>query len=276
LEKVLRDAGIKLSSVAAEVLSKSGRHMSEALIAGDHDPTALADFAIGQMRIKRPALVEALTGHFDTHHAVTARQILDHVDFLDASIASLSDQIAARTAAFTPAIGLLIEIPGIGQRAAEAIIAETGADMTRFPSSAHLASWVGLCPGNHESAGKRRRVGTTNGNGWLRRVLIESAHAAARTKGSYFGAHYRQIARRRGPNKAAVAVAHSLLDVTWHILATGERFTDLGADHSQRRRDPSGSPGTSSTNSNNSATRSPSRLRRNPQPPTSLAVHPTC
>jgi transposase len=238
LEKVLQDAGIKLSSVAAEVLSKSGRHMIEALIAGDHDPTALAEMALGKMRIKRPALVEALTGHFDTHHAVTARQILDHVDFLDASIANLSDQITIRTAPFTAAIGLLIDIPGISRRSAEAIIAETGGDMTRFPSPAHLASWAGLCPGNHESAGKRRRVGTTNGNRWLRRVLIESAHAAARTKGSYFGAQYRQIARRRGPNKAAVAVAHSLINVTWHLLTTGERFTDLGADYYQRRQDP--------------------------------------
>jgi transposase len=238
LEKVLQDAGIKLSSVAAEVLSKSGRAMVEALITGDTDPTALAEMAIGRMRIKRPALAEALTGHFGPHHAVAARQILDHVDFLDASIAALSAQVATRTAPFTAAIGLLVEIPGISRRSAEAIIAETGGDMSRFPSPAHLASWAGLCPGNHESAGKRRRVGTTNGNRWLRRVLIESARAAARTKGSYFGAQYRQIAHRRGPNKAAVAVAHSLLDVTWHVLSTGERFTDLGADYYQHRRDP--------------------------------------
>ena len=238
LEKVLQDAGIKLSSVAAEVLSKSGRTMVEALIAGETNPTALAEMAIGRMRIKRPALTEALSGHFGPHHAVAARQILDHVDFLDASIATLSEQVATRTTPFTAAIGLLVEIPGISRRSAESIIAETGGDMSRFPSPAHLASWAGLCPGNHESAGKRRRVGTTNGNRWLRRVLIESARAAARTKGSYFGAQYRQIAHRRGPNKAAVAVAHSLLDVTWHILSTGERFSDLGADYYQRHRDP--------------------------------------
>jgi transposase len=238
LEKVLQDAGIKLSSVASEVLSKSARMMLEAMIAGQRDPAVLAEMAIGRMRRKRPALCEALAGHFGAHHGVAARQILDHVDFLDSRIAVVSDQIATRMGPFEAAIRLLTDIPGISQLSAEVIIAETGGDMSRFPSPAHLASWAGLCPGNHESAGKRRRVGTTTGNRWLRRTLIESARAAALTKDSYFGAQYRQIAHRRGPNKAAVAVAHSLLDVIWHILTTGELFTDLGADYFQRRRDP--------------------------------------
>jgi transposase len=238
LEKVLQDAGIKLSSVASEVLSKSGRRMLEALIAGQHDPAVLAEMALGKMRIKRAALGEALAGHFGPHHAVAVRQILDHVDFLDASITVISEQVATRMVPHAPAIRLLVGIPGISRLSAEAIIAETGADMSRFPSAGHLASWAGLCPGNHESAGKRRRVGTTNGNRWLRRTLLESARAAARTKGSYFGAQYRQIAHRRGPNKAAVAVAHSLIDVIWHILTTGELFSDLGADYYQRHGDP--------------------------------------
>jgi transposase len=238
LEKVLQDAGVKLSSVASKVLSVSGRKMIEALIAGQHDATVLAQLAIGRMRNKLPALGEALHGHFGAHHAVAARQILDHIDFLDARILVVSEQIASRMPPFTQAVKLLIEVPGLDQRSIEVVIAETGGDMSRFPSPAHLASWAGLCPGNYESAGKRKRVGTTNGSPWLRRTLIECARAAARTKASYFAAQYRQIAHRRGPNKAAVAVAHSLIDVIWHLLSTGEHYTDLGVDYYQRRRDP--------------------------------------
>jgi transposase len=238
LEKVLQDAGIKLTSVASKVLTQSGRAMIEAMIAGQRDPRALAGLAKGKLRPKIPQLAAALDGHFGAHHAVTAARILAHLDFLDATIAELDAQIAGRVAAdYQPAARLLREVPGIDRAAAEVIIAETGADMSRFPSPAHLAAWAGLCPGNHESAGKRRTVATRPGNPWLRHILIESARAAARTKGSYFGAQYRQIARRRGPNKAAVAVAHSLLDVTWHLLTTGEVFTDLGEDYFLSRHD---------------------------------------
>lgn len=238
LEKVLQDAGIKLSSVASEVLSMSGRNMIEALIAGQQDPAALAQLAIGRLRNKLPELTAALTGHFGAHHAVVAREILDHIDFLAARIAAISDQVAMRLVPFEAAVQQLMTIPGISRISAEVIIAETGGDMSRFPTPAHLASWAGLAPGNHESAGKRRRVGTRPGDRWLRRVLIEAARAAARTKGSYFGAQYRQLAHRRGPNKAAVAVAHSLLDLVWHLLSTGQPFEDLGADYFQRRHDP--------------------------------------
>ena len=132
----------------------------------------------------------------------------------------------------------LLPVPGVDRLTIDVIIAETGADMSRFPTPGDLASWVGVCPGSHESAGKRRRVGTTRGNPWLRRALIESARAAARTKGSYFGAQYRQIARRRGPNKAAMAVAHSLITLVWHLLSTGEVYNDLGDDYFTYRQDP--------------------------------------
>jgi transposase len=238
LEKVLQDAGIKLTPVASKVLTQSGRAMIEALIAGQRDPQALAELAKGKLRPKIPQLTVALCGHFGAHHAVAAARILAHLDFLDTTITELDAQIAARVdAGYQPAVRLLLDVPGIDRRSAEVIIAETGADMSRFPSPAHLASWAGRCPGNHESAGKRRRVATTPGNQWLRRALIESARAAARTRGSYFAAQYRQIARRRGPNKAAVAVAHSLLDVIWHMLTTGEVFADLGADYFTCRHD---------------------------------------
>ena len=238
LEKVLQDAGIKLTSVASKVLTQSGRAMIEALIAGQRDPVALAELAKGKLRPKIPQLTAALRGHFGAHHAIIAARILAHLDFLDETIGALDARIAARVAGrCQSAARLLADVPGLERRSVEVIIAETGADMSRFPSPAHLASWAGLCPGNHESAGKRRRVATTPGNQWLRRTLIESARAAARTKDSYFGAQYRQIARRRGPNKAAVAVAHSLLDVIWHLLTTGEVFTDLGADYFISRQD---------------------------------------
>jgi transposase len=169
---------------------------------------------------------------------VAARRILAHLDFLNETVTALTEQVDARTAAFEPAYKLLLPVPGIDRLSIDVIVAETGTDMARFPTAADLASWSGLCPGNYESAGKRRRVSTTTGNQGLRRTMIEAARAAARTKGSYFGAQYRQIARRRGPNKAAVAVAHSLIELIWHLLSTGEIFEDLGDDYFQTRRDP--------------------------------------
>lgn len=238
LEKLLQDAGIKLTSVASKVLTASGRAMVEALIGGERDPAVLAQLAKGKMRAKIPALTEALEGNFSAHHAATARRILAHLDFLDQTIAALSEQIDCRTAAFEAVYRLLDPVPGLDRKSIDVIIAETGADMSRFPSSGDLASWAGLCPGNHESAGKRRKVATTPGNMWLRRTLIESARAAACAKDSYFAAQYRQIARRRGPNKAAVAVAHSLIDIVWHLLSTGQTFTDLGSDWFHNRQDP--------------------------------------
>ena len=238
LEKVLQDAGIKLTSVASKVLTQSGRAMVEALIAGERDPARLAQLAKGKLRPKIAELTEALAGHFGSHHAVVARRILDHLDFLEATITALTEQIDARTRPYAAVIDLLLPVPGLDRLTIDVVIAETGADMDRFPSPARLASWAGLSPGNHESAGKRRRVGTPPGNQWLRRALVEAARAAARTKGTYFAAQYRQIARRRGPNKAAVAVAHSLLDLIWHLLRTGECYQDLGDDYFVRRHDP--------------------------------------
>ena len=267
---MLQDAGIKLTSVASKVLTQSGRAMIEALIGGERDGVRLAELAKGKMRPKIPALTEALSGHFGSHHAVACRRILSSPRLPRRVGRALSEQIDARTAAFAAVYTLLLPVPGFDRLTIDVIIAETGADMARFPSAGDLASWAGVCPGSHESAGKRRNVSTTRGNQWLRRALIESARAAARTKGSYFGAQYRQIARRRGPNKAAVAVAHSLLELVWHLLSTGELFEDLGDDYFTAAKTPSAEPAVSSPSSKTSATPSPSKQ---PQPSPHNRLH---
>lgn len=238
LEKLLQDAGIKLTSVASRTWSKSALAMVEALIAGERDPHALAELSKSRMRAKKDQLVVALSGSFDAHHGVVARQILDHIAFLDTSIAHLTAEIVERMAPFEPAIALLCQIPGWGRTTAEVFIAETGGDMSVFPTPGQLAAWSGMAPGSHESAGKRRSVGTNHGNRWLGRALIESARAAGRTKSTYLGAQYRRLAARRGPNRASVAVAHSMVVSAWHMLSTGETYRELGADYFILRNDP--------------------------------------
>lgn len=240
LDKVLQDAGVKLSSVASKVLSVSGREMVEALIAGERDPAVLAEMAKTRMRSKIPELTEALDGMFAHHHAVVCRQILAHIDFLDASIGQLSEEVVAEMAPFEAAISLLETIPGVGRRTAEVIVAETGADMTRFPTAGHLAAWAGVAPANNESAGKHKPAGTRKGGRHLRRTLIEAARAGVRTKDTYLTAHYRRIARRRGDSKAIVAVAHTILTVAWHLLSTGETYQDLGSDYFDKPRNRDG------------------------------------
>lgn len=238
LEKLLQDAGIKLSSVTSKVLGRSTRDMVEALIAGERDPAVLANLARSRMRAKIPALQEALVGRFGAHHAVVARQILDHIDFLDRAVAALTEEVVARLGPFQRAVELATTMPGIDQLSAQSFVAEAGADMSRFPSPAHLAAWVGLAPANHASAGKHRPAGTRHGGRWLRRAMIEAAWAASRSKGSYFSAQYRRLAARRGPNKAAVAVAHSMVVALWHMLSSDTPYQDLGADWFARHRDP--------------------------------------
>lgn len=238
LEKVLQDAGIKLTSVASTVWSQSSRAMIEALIGGERDPKVLAQMAKSTMRTKIPQLEEALAGRFGEHHAIVCRQIISHLDFLDASIAALTAEITARLVPFEAAVAIITSVPGISRATAEVIVAETGADMSRFPTPEQFCAWAGVAPASHESAGKRRPAGTRHGAPWLRRAAVEAARAAARTKGSYHAALYARIARRRGPNKAAVAVAHSMLFTIWHLLTTGARYQDPGADYFDRRHDP--------------------------------------
>jgi len=237
LEKLLQDAGIKLSSVASTMSAKSVMAMVEALIAGERDPAALAELAKGRMRAKIPALTEALSGRFAAHHGVVARRILDHIAFLDAAIAELNGQISQRCVPFQTAVSLLCQIPGWQSLTAETFVAETGGDMSRFPTPGQLACWAGVAPASHESAGRRQPAGTRHGTRWLRQALIESALAASRAN-SYLAAQHRRIARRRGYNKATVAVAHSMVVIAWHLLSTGADYEDLGADYYQRRRDP--------------------------------------
>lgn len=235
LEKLLQDAGVKISSVASKVLGVGTRRMIEAMIAGERDPDVLAKMALSTMRSKIPRLREALPGRFSEHHARLARRILDHIDHLDASIAALDEEVVAAIDPFDEQVRLLCTIPGVSRRSAEIILAETGGDMSRFPSAGHLASWSGLAPGSNESAGKHRPAGTRKGGTWLRRTLIEDARAAARTRNTFFAARYHRLAARRGPNKASIAIARNIIEAAWHVLSTGQDFHDLGGDYYRRR-----------------------------------------
>jgi transposase len=235
LHKILEDTGIKLDCVASDILGMSGRTMLEALISGTKDPHVLADLALGKLRAKLPALRDALHGRFDTEHAIIVGRILAHIDYLEESIAELSTVIEEQIAPFTKAVEALCTIPGVQRRTAEVIIAETGGDMSAFPTAKHLASWAGFCPGNDESAGKRRSGKTRKGSKWLRANMIEAAKAASRTKDTYLAAQYQRLRARRGHAKATTAVAHSILVAAWHMLSTGELYTDPGDDYFARR-----------------------------------------
>ena len=236
LHKVLEDAGIKLASFTSKVLTKSGREMIDALIAGQRDPAILAEMAKGRMRSKIPELTEALDGRFNAHHAMLCSIMLVRIDQADQIIGQLSERVVELQAPHEAAVQLLIGIPGVSYRTAQVILAEIGTDMSRFPTAGHLASWAGMCPGNNESAGKHKSGRTRHGSKWLRIALIEAAHASARSKDTYLAAHYHRIRGRRGPSKAAVAVGHSILVICWHLLSTGETYTDLGSDYFDKRR----------------------------------------
>jgi len=235
LHKALEDAGVKLASVASDILGVSGRAMLAALAQGTTDPEILAELARGRLRGKLPALRTALAGRFRSHHAFLVGQLLAHLDYIDEAIATLSTEIESRLAPFADQLTRLDSIPGINRRTAEVIIAEVGVDMSVFPSAAHLASWAALCPGNNESAGKHKSGKTRKGNRWLRNALIEAAAGASRAKDSALQARFRRVLRHRGPKKAVVALAHALLRIAYHVLAHGTTYRELGADYSDRR-----------------------------------------
>ena len=235
VQKTLEDAGIKLDSVATDVLGASGRAMLAALVGGERDPQVLAELARGRLRSKLPQLRQALRGRFGDHHALLLRLALAHLEHLEGAIAALDRRVDEVIAPFARARDRLDTITGIGKRAAETIIAEIGVDMSVFPTAAHLASWAGRCPGNNRTGGKRRSGKPTRGNRWLGEVLIECAWAAARSRDTYLSAQYWRLARRIGKKKAAVAVGHSILVIAWHLLNEDCDYADLGGDYFVRR-----------------------------------------
>jgi transposase len=234
VQKLLEGANVKLAAVASDVLGVSGRAMLAALLEGQEDPEALAELARGRLRAKLPALRRALTGRVRPVHRVLLSQLLAHIDFLEAAIAELQQEVERHLAPFAEAVELLQTIPGLGETAAAAIVAEIGVDMGRFASAKHLASWAGVCPGNKQSGGKRLSGKATKGSPWLRGVLGEVAWAAARAKGTYLHAQFHRLARRRGKQKAALAVAHSILVIIYHLLRDRQPYADLGPDYFDR------------------------------------------
>ena len=244
IHKVLQDANVKLSSVASDVLGVSGRHMIRAIISGEKDPVVLADLARRQLRRKIPELERALLGGISEHHRFMLERLFGHLQFLEAEIDKLASRVddEMRTSdaksgqangdsiPFRLAVQMADKVPGIDICTAENILAEIGTDMRQFPTAKHLASWAGICPGNHESAGKRKGGKSSKGNRWLRRAMSQAAWAASRTKNTYFAAQYRRLVGRRGKKRAIIAVAHSLLTVLYHMLATSSPYSELGPD----------------------------------------------
>jgi transposase len=228
LQAVLEDANIKLAAVVTDIRGVSARAMLEALIAGQRDVDALAELARGRLRAKRDQLAEALQGYFTSHHSFLVTEYLSQIDDFDEAIDRVSALLGQHLEAEQEAIALLDTIPGVSQRTAEILLAESGTDMTRFPSAKHLASWAGMCPGHHESAGKHLSGKTRKGSRWLRQVLVEAAHVAAKTKQTYLAAQYQRIAARRGKKRALMALGHTILPIVYYLLTRKQPYQDLG------------------------------------------------
>jgi transposase len=236
LEKVMQDAGIKLTSVASQAYSKTARAIMSALLAGVSDPAELAALAKGRLRSKTGRLTEALANRFRlTHHGVLVRRLLAHIDSLDEQLAALDAKITTMVEPIADLVELLCTIPGVAPSTAHVLLAECGWDMSVFPSAGHLASWAGICPGNNSSGGKHFSGATRPGSKWLRKSLTQAAQAAARTKGTYLAAHHAQIRGRRGSAKAIGATRHDILVAYWHIVRDRVPFRELGPDWSARR-----------------------------------------
>lgn len=234
IRKVLEDANIKLDSVASDALGVSGRSMIVALIEGCEDPLELAQLARGRLRAKLPQLEQALAGQLSDHHRFMLRELMRQLAFLEQEVGRFERRIERQMRPFEWAAQLLLTVPGIDRTAACALIAEIGTDMGRFPSSRHLASWAGLCPGNNQSAGKSRSGKSHRGNRWIKGVMTEIAWAASHTKDTYCAAFYRRLAAHRGKKRALVALANMLLQLCWHLLSRRRSYVDLGYDHFEK------------------------------------------
>jgi transposase len=235
LHKVLEDANIKLASVATDIMGASGRMILQQLLAGETDPATLAELAKGRLREKRALLAQALQGKLTPHHRFLLAEHLSHIDYLDEAIERLDDEIEEQMRPFEEELARWDQLPGVSTRIAQIVVAEVGVDLKQFEDAAHLASWAGLCPGNHASAGKRKSGKTRKGSVWLRRALTEAAHGAARTKNKYYQAMYHRLVGRRGKKRATVAVAHSLLVTGYYLITRRQDYHDLGHNYFDER-----------------------------------------
>jgi transposase len=234
LQKILEDANVKLSSVASDTLGASGRDMLRAIVAGENDPKVLAELARGRLRAKLPALRLALEGHVTEHHRFMLGMLLDHLDQLEEQIECFSARIEEKLFPFREELALLDEIPGVDRTTSENLLAELGTNMNQFPTDGHACSWAGVCPGNRESAGKRKSGKMPKGNRWLRTSLVQAAWAATRAKGTYLSAQYKRLVGHRGKKRALMAVAHTILQAAYHMLKDHKHFHELGADYFER------------------------------------------
>lgn len=237
IQKVLEGANLKLGVVASDILGRSGREMLSAISKGEEDPVALAALARGRLKEKTEQLQQALRGLIGAHQRFLLQEQLDHIEELEARLSRVEAEIEARLAPFEPVLERLQTIPGVGRRVAQALMAEIGTDMSRFPTHRHLASWAKLCPGNHRSGGKARPEHLGQGNPWLRSTLVEAARAAARSKDTFLAAQYRRLTARKGAKRAAVVVAHSLLVIAYHVIKEAKPYQELGTTfHDERSR----------------------------------------
>jgi transposase len=235
LQKVLEGANLKLGSVASDVLGRSGRDMLAAICQGTEDPVALAAMARGRLKDKSEQLQKALRGLMGAHQRFLLQEQLSHIEELEARLSRLNAEIEARLSPFASTLELLETIPGVGRRVAEDLLAEIGTDMSRFPTHRHLCSWAKICPGNRRSAGKAKREHIGGGNPWLRSLLVEAAWGAAHSKNTFLAAQYRRLVGRIGDRRAAIAVAHSLLVIAYHVIKDGQPYQELGANFYDQR-----------------------------------------